>query len=338
MRQSTITALFLFSFLSLFSQNNLEDYVKEGIEHHDNGDYDNAIASYSKALDVDPKSTLAHYEMSLSYFSKGNYEEAVKYSDFVLKQNEDYLLEATLTKGSSLDMLGKTKESIKLFEKAIKQKRIHYLLHFNLGINYYKLNDLDKAEEQLLKAIELNPNHSSSHLILSYIHNQKGNTVQTLLASHYFLFLEPDSERSKIAYQNLQNNFGGNVTKDPEKPNNINILLSINNDKQFGAAELMISMLEASKSLEENKDKTKDEMFIKNTESFFKILGELKEDNNKKVWWKFYIPFFYDLAKSDHLETYCNYISQIENEEALKWLAVNNDKLVAFDQWLRREQ
>ncbi|WP_324025290.1 tetratricopeptide repeat protein [Maribacter sp. BPC-D8] len=337
MKLFAITTILLFSFLFTSAQNTFDNYIKEGIQYHDNGEYDNAITAYTKALEIDPVSTIAHYEMSLSYFSKGDYEEAVKYSDFVLKQKEDHMLEATLTKGSSLDMLGKTKESIKLFEKAIKQKQSHYLLHFNLGINYYKQNALDKAEEHLIKAIELNPNHSSSHLILSYIHNQKGNKVQTLLASHYFLFLEPNSERSKEAFKNLQNNFSGNVTKDSKKPNTINILLDMNNDKQFGAAELMISMLEASKSIEENKDKTDEEMFKENTESFFKILGELKEDSNKNIWWTFYVPFFYDLAKSDHLETYCQYISQIKNQESLKWLAVNENKLREFDAWLRRD-
>ncbi len=335
MRQLILTITFLFSSIFIFAQNTVEDYVKEGIKFHDNREYDKAIIEYNKALELDPKSTLINYEISLSYFSKGNYKEAIKYSDFVLKQKENHMLQAYLTKGSALDMLGKTKESIKLFEKAIKQKENHYLLNYNLGLNYYKLGNLDKAEENVIRAIELNSNHSSSHLMLANIHNQKGNSVQTLLATHYFLFLEPNGKRSEEAYQMLQNNFGGNVSKNSNKPNTINIMLSPNNDRQFGAAELMISMLEASKSIEENEGKTEDEMFIKNTESFFKVLGELKKKKNKEIWWTFYTTFFYDLAKSEHLETYCNYIIQIANESSQKWLTENNTKLTEFDTWLK---
>jgi tetratricopeptide (TPR) repeat protein len=337
MRQLILTVTFLFSSIFIFAQNSVEDYVKEGIKYHDNGDYDKAIIAYNKALKLEPKSTLVNYEISLSYFSKGNYKDAIKYSDFVLKQKENHMLQAYLTKGSALDMLGKTKESIKLFEKALKQKEKHYLLYYNLGLNYYKLNNLDKAEENVINAIGLNSNHASSHLMLANIQNQKGNSVQTLLATHYFLFLEPNSKRSKEAYQILQNNFDGNVSKDSTKPKTINIMLSSNNDSQFGAAELMISMLEASKSLEENEGKTDDEMFIENTESFFKVLGELKKKKNKEIWWTFYTTFFYDLAKSEHLETYCKYISQSVNESSQKWLTENNNKLTEFDTWLKSE-
>ncbi len=327
--------LLLLLSINSFSQSEIENLVKEGIQYHDNKEYDKAIETYEKALKINPNSTLVNYEIALSYFSKGDYKEAVKYSDVVLKQDKDLLLQAYMTKGSALDMLGKTKESIKLFNKAIKKTEGHYLLYYNLGLNYYKISNLENAEENIIKAIELNPNHSSSHLILANIHNKKGNTVQTLLSSHFFLFLEPNSQRSLDAYSMLQQNFGGNVTKDNEKPNTINILLSSNNDSQFGAAELMVSMLEASKALEENEGKSDDEMFVENTEKFFKVLGELKKKKNKEIWWTFYTTFFYDLAKSEHIETYCKYITQIDNENSKKWLEENTIALNEFDKWLK---
>lgn len=321
--------------INSFAQSEIETLVKEGIKYHDNGNYDKAIESYEKALEINPKSTLANYEIALSYFSKGDYKEAITHSDIVLKQDEDLLLQAYMTKGSALDMLGKTKESIKLFKTAIKKTDGHYLLYYNLGLNYFKVNDFENAEENVISAIELNPNHSSSHLMLANIHNQKGNSVQTLLSSHYFLFLEPNSQRSIDAYSMLQQNFGGNVSKDNDKPNTINILLSANNDSQFGAAELMVSMLEASKSLEENEGKSDDEMFVENTEKFFKVLGELKKKKSKEIWWTFYTTFFYDLAKSEHLEAYCKYITQIGNENSKKWLEENTDALNEFEKWLK---
>lgn len=336
MKKQLLGFIFLLLFsINNYSQSEIENIVKEGIQYHDNGEFDKAIQSYEKALKIDSKSTLVNYEIALSYFSKGDYKEAIKHSDAVIKQNKDLMLQAYMTKGSALDMLGKTKESIKLFNKAIKKTGGHYLLYYNLGLNYYKINDLENAEDNVIKAIELNSNHSSSHLMLANIHNQKGNSVQTLLSSHYFLFLEPNSQRSLDAYSMLQQNFGGNISKDKDKPNTINIFLSPNNDSQFGAAELMVSMLEASKSLEENEGKNEDEMFIENTEKFFKVLGELKEKKNKDIWWTFYTTFFYDLAKSEHLGTYCKYITQIGNENSKKWIEDNNSALTEFDNWLK---
>tara|TARA_R100000935_G_scaffold15425_1_gene30764 strand:- start:39070 stop:40089 length:1020 start_codon:yes stop_codon:yes gene_type:complete len=327
-------ALFFITVPSI-AQTSVEDVVREGMQYHDNGEFDKAIETYNKAFKIEPKSMLVNYEIALSYFTKGDYEAAIEYSDVILKNDDDFLLQAYVTKGSALDMLGKTKESIKLFEKGIKKLDPHYLIFYNLALNYYKIKDFDNAEKNLVKSIETNPNHPSSHLMLANIHDQKGNEVQTLLAAHYFLFLEPDTDRSKSAYAMIQENFGGNVSKDSEKPNSINITLTPNDDDQMGAAEMMVAMLEASKSTEENKGKTDDELFIENTESFFTVMGELKKKRNKEIWWTFYTPFFYDLAKSNHMTTYCKYISQIGNENSVAWLNENGEKLDDFDAWLK---
>jgi tetratricopeptide (TPR) repeat protein len=336
-KQIGISLLILFISTLGIAQSSVDELVEEGIQYHDKADYEKAIETYKKALALEPKSALVNYEISLSYFTKGDYSMAIKHSDVILKQKEDYMIQAYMTKGSALDMLGKTKKSIRLFEKAIKITEGHYLLYYNLAINYYKLNDLEMAEENAIKAIELNSSHSSSHLLLANINNQKAYSVQTLLATFYFLFLEPDSNRTTEAYLMLEKNFGGNVSKDNSKPNTIDIKLSLNNDKKFGAAEFMVSLLEASKSIEKNEGKTDDEMFVENTDSFFTILGELREKENKEIWWAFYTDFFYDLSKSDHMETYCKYITQRDNENSKKWLNENEDKLLQFDYWLYSE-
>lgn len=334
MKPSLFLVILLLNTFLINAQSTVEDLVKKGIEYHDAQNYEMAIKTYKKALELDPKSTLVNYEISLSYFNIKDYEKAIAYSDKVLKQKSNHMMQAYLTKGSSLDVLGKTKASIKLFEKAIKSEGDHYLLHYNLALNYYKLGNLDDAETHVIKAIENNSNHASSHIMLAYIHNQKGNTVQTLLALHYFLFLEADSGRSLEAYMLLKDKFGGNVTKD--KPNTININLSaLGADSDFGAAELMVGMLEASKSLEKNEGKTDDEMFIENTKSFFTVLGQLKKKKHKGVWWTFYTTIFYELAKSEHMETYCHYISQSGNKDSRTWVQDNEAKLDTFGDWLK---
>src|SRR5690606_30065233 len=153
MKQQTITLLLLCISIQIIAQSNIEDYAKQGVQYHDNGEYDKAIETYKKALELDPKSTLVNYEIALSYFTKGDYEKAIEHSDVVLNQKSDLMMQAYLTKGSALDVLGKTKESIKLFEKAIKQSGDHFLLYYNLALNYYKISELDKAELNVIKAI-----------------------------------------------------------------------------------------------------------------------------------------------------------------------------------------
>ena len=328
-------AMLLISTL-LYSQNNVDSLVSIGINYHDNGQYDKAIKSYQAALEIDPNSLLVYYELAMSYMYAQEYLKSIECADKIIDQDGQYGLQGYITKASCLDYLGQTKESTKLYKKGIKKFGDNYLLYYNIGVNYYKLNDYDEAELAFSKAIKANPKHASSHLLLGYLMAEKKLKVQSILCLHYFLFLEPNSERSKDAYLLLKEQFGGNVQQDQNNPENINIFMDPNQSgTEFGAASLMLSMLGASRYLEENVSKSEEELFIKNTDSFFKILGELKNKKSKGLWWDFYVPFFYKIAKSDYLPSYCYYISQSSSPEAQTWLSKNPGVLDNFEKWLK---
>ncbi len=260
MSKITFTLVLFLSISSIYGQENIEEIIDKGIELHDAGEYEKAIEAYKSALKIDPKSEVANYEIALTYFHKKDYKKSIKYSDKVIKQKSTNMRMAYVTKGSSLDLLGKTKESIKLFEEAIKETEPHYLLHYNLALNYYKINDYNKAEENLLGAIDLNLSHASSHLMLANIYLARNKKIQSVLALHYFLFLEPTGPRAVDAYSVLQEKMNDSVKKDKDKPNTFNISLLSDPSSEFMAAELMIGLLEATKTLEENKDKSEDQI------------------------------------------------------------------------------
>ncbi|HRT14302.1 MAG TPA: tetratricopeptide repeat protein [Bacteroidales bacterium] len=322
----------------LYSQISVDSLVEVGIQYHDNGEFVQAIETYKTALEIEPNSPLVNYEIALTYMYSGDYQNAIKHSDKVIKRNDKYLLQAYLVKGSCLDYLGKTKESIKLFKKGIKKFGDDHLLYYNLGYNYYNIKEFDKAEKAFIKAINTKANHASSHLFLGYLMYEKNQRVQSLLSLHFFLLLEPNSERSQNAYNLLQSQLSGGVERNQEEPGKIDIFLSPDQLKsEFGTIDMMITILEASKSLEENEGKSDDQMFIENTTSFFKILGEHKTKENTGFWWDFYVPFFYLIAESEHIDTYCYYISQSTKETAVDWLKENEKRVTDFAKWLSEE-
>ncbi|MDR2839929.1 MAG: tetratricopeptide repeat protein [Paludibacter sp.] len=335
MKKFTLILGLLLSAFLLNGQNTVDNLVQIGIEYHDKGEYSKAIETYKEALQIEPKSYVVNYEIAFSYNALGDYQNAIKYSDIAIKFGN--LANAYILKGSCLDELGRTKESIKLFEKAIKKFKNEHLLYFNLGIDYFNIGNNAKAENAFINAINVKSNHSSSHFMLGRLKNNEYQRAPSLLSLYYFLMLEPNSKRSTLAYELLNKQLAGNVKQDTsQQKNTINISLNSNQIKsEFGAAEMMIGLLGAAKYLDENKDKSSEELFVENTKSFFSVLGELKElGKNKNFWWNFYVPFFYDLAKSDYLETFCYYISQSSNEKATKWLEENAEKLNEFQSWL----
>jgi tetratricopeptide (TPR) repeat protein len=333
MKKLLCVAIFLCCFQVSFTQPTLLELVEEGVEFHQAGDYEKSIERYKEALKIDPNSSMVLYEISYSYLRNNQLEKALSYADRVLAMDDENKRLAYMVKGAALDLMGKTAESNVLFEQAIQETGPHHLFYYNMGFNYFKANDDVNSEKNLLLALELNPYHTTSHFLLSQIHNYRGNKVQAKLAALFFLILEPDSSRSLDALEIIERNTSGHVKVDEDKPNTININLSPKENDPFGPAEMMMSLLEASKTLDKNEGKTKQELFIEHTESFFKVLGELNKDKPEDIWWGFYIPFFYDLAKSEHLATYCMYITYIDDNEALLWLQNNEEKLDAFGNW-----
>lgn len=308
----------------------VKDIVNEGIKYHDEGNYPKAIETYKKALEIDPNSGLANYEIALTYFSAKDYKNAEIHSKKAVEANDNHQMHAYMMYGNSLDMLGETKKAIKVYEKAIKDYD-NYLLYYNYALACLNAGETEKAYEAAIKAILNNSSHASSHLILSQVMEKKGSRVKAMLPLYFFLMLEPNSARSEVNYQALRGFIDQGVTQTSEK--NINVSVPTDKDADFGAAEMMISLSKASNTLEENKGKTELELFAGNNEKIFSMLGELKKENTG-FWWDFYVPFFYEMATKNLVKPFSYYISQSAGEEADKWIEENVAEFEKFKNWV----
>ncbi len=333
MKMKKLLLLFSILFVSCwsFAQNSkIDSLVQEGIKLHDNGEYDKAIEKYKEALNIEPNSSLVNYEISFSYLSAKDYINAEKYSKKVIDLDDGNILGAYISYGSALDMQGKTNKSIKVYEKAMKDFN-NYLLYYNHALSCFNKGDNSKAYESALKAINNNSSHASSHLILSKIMERQGVRIKAMLPLYFFLLIEPNSPRSATEYQTLRNFIDHGVTQSSD--NKINVSVPMNDDPDFGAAEMMISLSKASNSLEENKGKSELQLFVENNDGIFKILGELKKDNTG-FWWDFYVPFFYDLAEENLTETFSYFISQSQGEEVSKWFDEHSADFEKLKIWM----
>lgn len=331
----TLTLVFLLATCSLkvMGQNQeLEELVSEGIELHDQGEYEKAIELYKKALELDSTSSLAKYEMAFSLSASGDYDRAVEYCREVLEQNGDNMEGAYICMGNALDMQGKTDQAIECYEQALESFD-HYLIHYNLALTCYKSGDNEKAINSVLNAINTNPVHGSSHLVLSKIMEEKGSRVRAMLPLYFFLLIEPNTQRAAVEYERLKSFMaqGVSLTSDTE----INVEVPEDSDSDFGAAEMIISMSRASYYIEENKDKGELEMFAQSNESLFTVLDELKKENTG-FFWDFYVPYFSELNKKKHTEAFSYYISLSQGEEATSWIDSNERKMNKFIDWVNQ--
>jgi tetratricopeptide (TPR) repeat protein/streptogramin lyase len=93
--------------------------LDEGSQYFENGDYDNAIKSFDKAMSLNPKNPIPYNHKGDVLFKLKKYEEAIKSYDAALEINPKYL-DVLKDKALSLDNLGKHQEAINCFDAALE--------------------------------------------------------------------------------------------------------------------------------------------------------------------------------------------------------------------------
>ena len=357
------------SIVSIFAQQNsnqddLKQLIEKGIEHHDAREFEQAIENYEEALKIDPTSMIATYEIALSYLAMRDYENASKFSTKVINSNDkDLLAGAYGVKSESLAEMGKVDEAIKLLEEALRKNGDDYNLHFNLALNYFNKGDLDKTIQHVDYALNLNKSQSGAYLLSAYALNDKQIWVQSILSFHIFLLMEPDSHRSKNAFEEmLQLMQVKEITQEPversfiqqqlmrhthqEDSNNVSKIRPPLSTVHGINREFLYNEIEKTKDSLNNItidsleiDTLETELYVKFkevTRTLFTVLSKENDGTKNEFIWNFHVPIITKILNSNYFDTYCRYISVAYFPESLKWWENNQDSAAKFVRWFEK--
>jgi tetratricopeptide (TPR) repeat protein len=223
--------------------------------------------------------------------------------------------------------MGKPGEAIKVYEEGISKYSDNYLHYYNAGLTYEKIHEFEKAEQDYISALRVNPIHASSFLGLTNIYIQENKQLPALLTICRFLLLEPNTERSVDALNKLDLIMNAGVHK---KDSNINIsVLSLDEkDNPYATIEFGLKMMSAANLSGDVK-----EISLFNPDSFgydFSMIFEmLKADKKYNDFIGINLfPYYLALVKSGNAQTFMFYIQQNSNRRGIKkWLTENNAKI-----------
>ena len=156
MKRKTYTMLLLIivAIYGVFGQSTSSDIFREalrhlefGNEHHDRGDFDQAIAEYTEAARLHPSFVWAYYYRAMAFFSQRDYDSAIA----------DYT-------------------------EAIRLNPIMLTAYVNRGAAYYNKGDFNNAIADFEAALRISPDHAVARRYLEMaLARREGRTGLQLL-------------------------------------------------------------------------------------------------------------------------------------------------------------
>lgn len=311
-----------------YAQPSSDKLIRKGVSLHDKGRYNDAISYYQQALKSNPSSMSATYEMSLSYLMLKDFDNALKYSTKVINGNfKPLLVDAYCVKSSALSEMNKLDQAVKLLNEALERCGDEYLLHYNLGLSYFKAKNLKLSIFHLQKAIEIDTTHPSAFLLYAYVLSDSERWVQSFLAFHFFLLLEPNTDRSKDAFGEMYDIISQKI------PNGSTLLTSEDGiDRQ--------KLYDQLRNIQPKVDDQRFQyaFFEQASRQIFFTLGQMQDDTRKGLLWDFFVPIYSEILESGYFETYCRYVSVAYFPVSLEWWNSNTSKVDGFISWFEDGQ
>ncbi|MDA7577058.1 tetratricopeptide repeat protein [Candidatus Pelagibacter sp.] len=151
----------------------MESTIKQAIEAHRDGKFEDAKKIYQKILEINPNMPEIHNNLALVMVKFGKLIDAEASLKKAIEIKPDFV-DAHYNLGTLLLTLNKLDEAEIRFEKVINIKPNHINAVFNLGETLLKKKKLKDAEELFKKTIEYQPNHGLAYNRLGSIYFAAG--------------------------------------------------------------------------------------------------------------------------------------------------------------------
>ncbi len=199
-------------FLELIRDNSdrfADVHNKVGIIYHQKGIFQNAITNFEHALKINPSYTEAAINLSIVYNELGKYDEASKIFQMAVKtvskarKIKDPYIEGRLANehahlGSQYYGLGRYKEAITEFKKALKLRPWFADIITQLGTAYRDNGEFEQAIETFQKAIEINQRHLPAVINLGITYYMMGFVDLALREWKNALAVDPENRDAKV--------------------------------------------------------------------------------------------------------------------------------------------
>ena len=160
----------------------------------------NPVSLWRDVVAKSPQKVRPHNNLGNALKHQGKYEEAIAHFNKALEINPGYA-KAHNNLGTVLAAQGKTDEAIKHFGIALYINPGYAAAHSNVGVALAGRDEIEKAIVHFREALRLEPNYAKVHSNLGAALVRQGNLQEALEHFHIALQLKPNDVQT---YRNLQ--------------------------------------------------------------------------------------------------------------------------------------
>ena len=190
----------------------VEPNIKEaqlilGIIYIKKKDVEKAIEAFKKALEIDPQYESAIFSLAQAYKEAKKWEEAIAGFNRLAELDPRHPM-PFLHLGDIYIKQENFDQAITCMRKAIQvQPEPNAIAHSQLGFCYLKKNMLQQAEQELRRALELNPKIYQAHFNLGLVYGRSGRYTEAIEAFKEAIRIKPDFAEAQfylgLAYGSL---------------------------------------------------------------------------------------------------------------------------------------
>jgi 4-amino-4-deoxy-L-arabinose transferase-like glycosyltransferase len=192
-----------------------DSYIVRGLIYKEQGNTFKAIDDYSRALTIDSRLPVAHYDLAQMLRRAKMFEPAVQSYLAAIKLNP-LMLEAYNNLGYTYRQMKQYEKSIEYFEKVIEKNPRYVKAYNNLGASLAESGELDRAIEAFQQATRIDPQYANSHKNLAMAYVQKGNVRGAYDSMERYLSLAPGDDRAKDVLDKLRTALEGDTLQTPQ--------------------------------------------------------------------------------------------------------------------------
>ena len=167
------------------------DAFNRGNAHVKQGDYDQAVAEYTAAIETDPQNAYAYYIIrGYAYGAQGNYHLAIADYTAAIGLNSQ-IADAYMLRGLVYGVQGGYDQAIADYTAAIDMGTQDAQAYYNRGIAYAKQGEYDQAIADYTAAIGLNPQFAESYMLRGLAYGVQGKYDQAVADNTAAIGLNP---------------------------------------------------------------------------------------------------------------------------------------------------